>query len=64
MLTESALARYGSESLTAWRDKGESLRVDRYQRMAGRCLNLVMSEKTKVAKTMTTIKQEPCGLSD
>ena len=49
---------------TAWRDKGESFRVDRYQRIAGRCLNQVMSEKTKVQKTKTAIKQELYSLSD
>ncbi len=53
-----------TKSFTAWRDKGESFRVDRYQRIAGRCLNLVMSEKTKVKKKKAAIKQLPYGLSD
>ena len=45
--------------------KGEFFRVIwYYQRIAGRCLNLVMSEKTKVTKTKTAIKQEPYSLSD
>ena len=53
-----------TKSFAAWRDKGESFRVDRYQQIAGRCLNLVMSEKTKVKRKKTAIKQEPYGLSD
>ena len=46
------------------RDKGESLRVDRYQRIAGRCLNLDMSEKTNVTKTKAAIKQDPYSPTD
>ena len=53
-----------TKSFAAWRDKGESFRVDRYQQIAGRCLNLVMSEKTKVKRKKTAIKQERYGLSD
>ena len=53
-----------TKSFAAWRDKGESFRVDRYQQIAGRCLNLLMSEKTKVKRKKTAIKQEPYGLSD
>ncbi len=50
-----------TETFTAWRHKGEFSRDDRYQRIAGQCLNLVVPEKTKVTKTKTAaaIKQEP-----
>ncbi len=41
-----------------WRDKGESFRVDRYRRIAGRCLYQIMSAKPKVAKTKTALGQE------
>lgn len=41
--------------------KGQSFSVDRYQRIAGHCLHLVVSEKTKVAKTKPAIKQGPCS---
>jgi hypothetical protein len=47
-----------------WREKGESLRVDRYRCIEGRHLHLVMSAKTKVTKTKTALKQETykCGV--
>ncbi len=73
MLTESAryraLANLNVPSPSpSWGDKCESFRVDRYhwKHIAGRCASLVMSEKTKVMKTKTAIKQElePCILSD
>ena len=41
------------------RDKGESLRVDRYRCIEGRCLYQIMSAKPKVTKTKTALKQEP-----
>jgi hypothetical protein len=50
-----------------WRGKGESFRVDRYRCIEGRCLHqIIMSAKTKVTKTKTTLKQETCtgNLSD
>jgi hypothetical protein len=57
-----------TKSVTAWRDKGESLslRVDRHQRiaLAVRCLHLDMSKKIKVTKTETAMKQEPYSVSD
>ncbi len=39
-----------TKTFTAWRHKGEFFRDDRYQRIAGRCLNLVVPEKTKVTR--------------
>jgi hypothetical protein len=52
-----------TQTFTAWRHKGDFKfsRDDRYQRIAGHCLNLVVPEKTKVTKTKTAaaIKQEP-----
>ena len=41
-----------------WHDIGESLRVDRYMCIAGRCLCEIMSAKTKVTKTKTALRQE------
>jgi hypothetical protein len=41
-----------------WRDKGESLRVDRYRYIAGRCLYQIISAMSKVTKTKTALKQE------
>jgi hypothetical protein len=48
-----------------WRDseKGESLRVDRYRCIDGRCLHQIMSAKTKVTTTKTALKQETYNLS-
>ena len=46
------------------RDKGESLRADRYRCIAGRCLYQIMSANTKVTKTKTALKQETYNLSD
>ena len=51
-------------ALRKWREKGESLRVDRYRGIEGRCLHQVMSAKTKVTKTKTALKQETYNLSD
>ncbi len=47
-----------------WREleKGESFRVDRYRCIEGRCLHQIMSAKTKVTKTKTTLKQETYNL--
>ena len=49
-----------------WREKGESLRVDRYRCIEGRCLHQMMPAnlKTKVTKTKTALKQETYNLSD
>ncbi len=47
-----------------WRDKGESLRIDRYTCIAGHCLYQIMSANTKVTKTKTALKQETYSLSD
>jgi hypothetical protein len=41
-----------------WREKGESLRVDRRRCIEGRCLHQVMSAKTEVTKSKTALKQE------
>jgi hypothetical protein len=51
-----------------WREKGESLRVDRYRsrcidspaegRSGCLCQIMIMSAKTKVTKTKTALKQE------
>jgi hypothetical protein len=57
-------------TLKKWREKGESLRVDRYRCIdspaEGRCLCqiMIMSAKTKVTKTKTALKQETYNLSD
>jgi hypothetical protein len=55
-------------TLKKWREKGESLRVDRYRCIEGRCLLvrqiIMMSAKTKVTKTKTALKQETYNLSD
>ncbi len=40
-----------------WREKGESFRVDRCRCIEGRCLHQIMSAKTKVTKTKTSLKQ-------
>ena len=47
-----------------WRERGESFRVDRYTRIAGRCLWQVMSSKTKVTKTKAARREETYNLSD
>ena len=51
-----------------WREKGESLREDRYRCIEdkGHCLHqiIMMSAKTKVTKTKTALKQETYNLSD
>ncbi len=44
--------------------ESESFRVDRYRCIEGRCLHQAMSEKTKVTKTKTALKQETYNLSD
>jgi hypothetical protein len=55
-------------ALKKWREKGESLRVDRYLCIEGRCLHLthqtchilkIMSAKTKVTKTMHRARTPP-----
>ena len=46
------------------REKGGSFRRDRHMRIEGRCPCQVMSEKTKVTKTKTALKQETYNLSD
>jgi hypothetical protein len=46
------------------REKGESLRVDRYRCIAGRCLYQLMPAKSEVTKTKTVLKQETYNLSD
>jgi hypothetical protein len=53
-------------TLKKWRDKGESIRVDRYRCIEGRCLYqiIMMSAKPKVTKTKTALKQETYNLSD
>ncbi len=54
-------------ALKKWREKGESLRVDRYRCIEGpgRCLHQIMSAKNwKVTKTKTALKQETYNLSD
>ncbi len=38
-------------ALKKWGEKGESLRVDRYRCIEGRCLHQIMSAKPKVTKT-------------
>jgi hypothetical protein len=47
-----------------WLDKCESFRIHRYMFIAGRCLYQIMSEKIKVAKTKTAVKQKTYILSD
>ena len=47
-----------------WREKGESFRVDRCRCVEGRCLQQIMSAKTKVTKSKTALKQETYNLSD
>jgi hypothetical protein len=47
-----------------WREKGESLRVDQFRCIEGRCLHQTMFAKTKVTKTKTALKQETYNLSD
>ena len=51
-------------TLAKWREKGESFRVDRYTRIAGRCLWQVMSSKTKIRRTRTARREETYNLSD
>ena len=51
-------------TLAKWRDKGELFRVDRYTRIAGRCLWQVMSSKTKIRRTKTARREETYNLSD
>ena len=50
-------------ALKKWREKGESLRVDRYKCTKGWCLYQVMSAKRKVTKTKTALKQETYNLT-
>ena len=47
-----------------WREKGESVRVDRYRCIEGRRLFQIMSAKPKVTKTKTALNQETYNLSD
>jgi hypothetical protein len=47
-----------------WREKGESLRVDRHRCIEGRCLYQIMSARTKVTKTKTELKQATYNPSD
>jgi hypothetical protein len=53
-------------ALRKWREKGESLRVDRYRFIEGRCPHQVMSADPgpKVTKTKTALKQETYNLSE
>ena len=44
-----------TRTLKKWREKGESLRVDRYRCIEGRCLHQIMSAKTKVKKRTSAI---------
>jgi hypothetical protein len=47
-----------------WREKGESIRVDRYRCIEGHCLYQIISAQTKVTKTKTALKQGTYTLSD
>ena len=51
-------------SFKKWREKGESLRVDRYRCIEGRCLHQIMCANPKVKKTKTALKQETYNPSD
>jgi hypothetical protein len=48
----------------AWRARGEPFRVERYERIAGLCLNEIVREKLAVTKTRTARSQEPYNVSD
>ena len=48
----------------AWRARGEPFRVERYERIAGLCLDQIMRDKLAVTKTRTAQRQAPYTMSD
>lgn len=59
VLTEKCAAHFHT-----WREKGESFRVDRYVRISGKSITMLLSEKTKVQKTRSAAAQAPYGVGD
>ena len=51
-------------AFAAWRAKGEPFRVERYERIAGLCLDDIMRDKLAVTKTRTARGQAQYNISD
>ena len=51
-------------AFAAWRARGEPFRVERYERIAGLCLDQIVRDKLAVTKTRTAQRQEPYNSSD
>lgn len=59
VLTEKCTAAFD-----AWRARGEPFRVERYERIAGLCLDDIMRDKLAVTKTRTARGQAQYNISD
>lgn len=59
VLTAKCAARFHG-----WRDKGESFRVDRYVRISGKNMTMLLASKTTVQKTRNAAEQAPYGVRD
>ena len=59
VLTEKCAANFGK-----WREKGESFRVDRYVRISGKSMSMLLLEKALVQKTRSAAARAPYGVSD
>ena len=59
VLTEKCAANFSK-----WREKGESFRVDRYVRISGKSMNMLLLEKALVQKTRNAAALAPYGVCD
>ena len=59
VLTEKCRAAFA-----AWRAKGEPFRVERYERIAGLCLDRIVRDKLAVTKTRTAQRETPYNMTD
>ena len=59
VLTEKCAANFSK-----WREKGESFRVDRYVRISGKSMSMLLVEKALVQKTRNAAARAPYGVCD
>ncbi len=59
VLTEKCAANFSK-----WREKGESFRVDRYVRISGKSMSMLLLEKALVQKTRNAAARAPYGVCD
>jgi hypothetical protein len=59
VLTEKCAANFSK-----WREKGESFRVDRYVRISGKSMSMLLLEKALVQKTRNAAARAPYCVGD